>query len=202
VSGFIQRVSLKRGKFGPAPRFAPEDAARALLLLHKRMGRARLARHLGVGEGTMRTIITHLSGRGLVESAPMGVKLTAAGARCVSLIRGKAVKIEETGESRLTFGFPSTAALLRGAGCGPDSVSLRDELVRSGAKGGVLLKFESGRLVIPPYSARAQHDYASELLAFSSRFRPREGDLLVICFGGDRATRERAVLRACSLFRI
>ena len=202
MSGYIQRLSLRRGKFGPAPRFSPEDAVRALSLLSRRTGRAHLSRSLGIGEGTMRTILAHLTGQGLVKSAPMGAKLTKKGVRLLSKIKMKIPNTKDSGASRLTFGLPSNAAQLRGLDVSVSSLQLRDEMVRSGASGGVLLEFRGGDLILLPYHRRAQSDYARELKRLESEFDFAEGDRLLVCFGGNKTTRERALFRAASLLNV
>ena len=202
VRGFIQRVSLPRGKFGPAPRFSPEDPARALLLAEKRVGRSRLARQLGVGEGTARTVLSSLSRKGLVDSAPMGVKLTGKGQEFVSGMRRRMPKVCEARPSRLTFGEHGSAAQLRGVRLPASALSLRDEMVRSGASGATILRFESGRLIIPPFHAPTHREYASELALLSRQFSFAEGDAVLLVFGRERVARERALFHACSLLGI
>jgi len=202
MSGFIQPLTLKRGKFGPAPRFAAEDAARALWRLEKRTGRASLARSLGVGEGTVRTITASLSNKGLVDSTPMGHKLTAKGASMLSSLKQKVITVRHVPQSRLTFGFAASAAQLHGVKLSAGAVALRDETVRSGARGCTVLRFEAGRLIIPPFHAQTHREYASELQDLSKLFRLEEKDLLLVAYGGDRNAAERAIWRACSLLHV
>ena len=202
MRGFIQPLALERGKFGPAPRFFPEDAVRALWRLEKRTGRASLARSLGVGEGTARTIIASLSGKGLVDSAPMGHKLTVNGAALLSGLKEKVVAIRHVPQSRLTFGLSASAVQLRCVRLAQGTVALRDEMVRSGARGCTALRFEKGRLVIPPFHAPTHREYSSELSELSKLFSLEEKDLLLVAYGGDRNSTERALWAACRLLHV
>ena len=56
---------------GPLPRFAEVHVRMALELIakHERIGRKQLAGELGVGEGSMRTILNQLKKRGLITGA-------------------------------------------------------------------------------------------------------------------------------------
>lgn len=193
---------MRRAKFGPAPRFSPEDAARALWALGKRTGRARLARHLGIGEGTMRTILSSLTSSGLVESAPMGAKLTGKGFLAASKIRENVRAVKEAAPSRLTCNEAAHSMHLRGARLPKNSLELRDELVRVGAKGALLLAFNGSELTIPPYHARTHHEFARELESISKQFVLKKGDAVIVCFGGDKPTRARALWRAASLLLV
>jgi len=199
---FIQGLLLRRKKFGPAPRFAPEDAVRALWRLEKRTGRAALARSLGIGEGTVRTVIDSMSAKGLVDSAPMGHKLTAKGFALLSNLKENVLALKGVPASRLTFGFTALAMHLRGLHARLDSLALRDEMVRSGLAGCTVLRFEGGRLIIPPFHAPTHSRYASELESLSRLFELREGDIVLIGYGGNRAGIERGLWRACSLLHI
>ena len=197
----IQRLSLARSKFGPAPRFSAEDAVRCLAVLERRTGRAALARLLGVGEGTARTVINSIAEKNLVSSSPAGHKLTFRGSALLASIRESAVSLQPVAASRLTFGLPSHAIQLRGvAAVGP--LRLRDEAVRCGAAGAVYFVFGRDGLFMPPFHSKTHREYQRELRALAHHFHFEEGDSLLLAYGGEPAFRERALWRACMLFGV
>jgi len=202
MRGFIQRLSLSRSKFGPAPRFCAEDAVRALALLGERTGRARLAARLGVGEGTVRTVLRSVAEKNLVSSTPAGHALTARGRALMHVIRAKAVSLRPVIASRLTFGLPAHAVQLRGVGATAAPLRLRDEAVRCGASGAVFARHSGGRLFMPPFHSKTHREYSVELRGLSRRFALAEGDALLLAYGGDCVSRERALWRACALLGI
>lgn len=189
----IQLLAGTRKRYGPAPRFASPDLLRALWHIERRTGRARLASTLSVGEGSMRTILARLSSLGLVDSAPMGHKLTKKGFSCLRRLKRKAAAFARLQPSALTFSLPALAMHIRHATPKLKPVQLRDEAVRAGASGCTILKFEGGRLIVPPFHARTHSQYAKELVDAEGEFRFAEGDLLLVAYGGDEATRERAL---------
>jgi hypothetical protein len=202
VRGFIQQLFLQRGKYGPAPRFAPEDAMRAFWRLERRTGRAALARALGIGEGTARTVLRSLYEKGLIDSAPSGHKLTAKGFTMLQKLRRKVISLKRIPASQLTFGLPASAVQLRGVRVPIKVLVLRDEMVRCGLSGCTMLRFERGRLIIPPFYASMQAKYAPQLSALAKQFLLEEGDILIIGYGGSEADIERALWRACSLLHV
>ncbi|MBU4407040.1 MAG: hypothetical protein KKB24_05580, partial [Candidatus Altiarchaeota archaeon] len=69
---------------GAAPSFSEAHLVRALLMLSSgRVGRKNLVKILGVGEGSVRTIIKRLKGEGLIKSSKQGHELTQKGKETV-----------------------------------------------------------------------------------------------------------------------
>ncbi len=73
-------LEMARPRKGGTPTFTAYHAARALGLLEgERMGRQRLARLLGLGEASTRTLLEIMSELGLVEKAGRGFQTTGRG---------------------------------------------------------------------------------------------------------------------------
>jgi len=194
----IQLLAGARKRYGPAPRFTSPDIVRLLWRLERRTGRARLAASLGVGEGSTRTMLQGLSSRGLADSAPMGHKLTRKGFACLRRIKARAAGVKRVRPSELTLGLPALALRARGPGKALRPVQMRDEAVKMGATGCTVLRFEGGRLVIPPFHAPTHRRYAEQLAALEKAFPMSEGDVLVIAYGGGEVAMERALWQVFS----
>ncbi len=192
----IQLLTETRKRYGPAPRFMQPDIMRALWRLERRTGRARLAASLQLGEGSMRTILNRLSSLGLIDSAPMGHKLTKQGFAYLRRTKQKAPSIQPISPSKLTFSQPALSMRVRRIARKINPLQLRDEAVRAGANGSVILRFEGGRLIIPPFHAPTHREYARELAAIQASCGLVEGDVLLIAYGGSEASLERALWRA------
>jgi len=202
MRGFIQHILLERGKYGPAPRFAAEDAARAFWRLERRTGRAALAHSLGIGEGTMRTVLRSLYVKGLIDSAPSGHKLTVKGFTILQKLRKKIISLKQVPASPLTFEFPASAIQLRGVRFRMNTLTLRDEMVRSGLSGCTLLRFDNGRLIIPPFHAPTHAKYAPQLNTLTKLFSLEEGDIVLLGYGKNKVDVERGLWKACALLNI
>jgi len=170
-------------KYRPLHRFADYQVYRALLALQdgRRKGRKHLADSIGIGEGSMRTIVEYLRDRGLIDVKQTGVKISSKGREFlgqfplevkrlspsdISVVRGRNVAVRVRGRSkRVTLG-----------------IEQRDAAVKAGAAGATTVIIVGGKLIVPPdYNLDSeQPDQASEL---RSAFRLNEGDVIVIGTG-------------------
>jgi predicted transcriptional regulator len=161
---------------GPLPRFTEIHTQMALQLMdkHGRIGRKRLMEKLGIGEGSMRTIMEQLRSRGLIISSRGGHSLTEKGRKLL----GTFPVFKWVDVTGLTVGKFSVATVVRGVakkvGKGMEQ---RDEAIKVGADGATILVFKKGRLQFPDsfYDVRKKD---SEMII--DTFKPREGDVIVI----------------------
>ena len=98
---------------GPLPRFAEVHVRMALDLIakHGLVGRKQLMNELGVGEGSMRTILNQLKKQGLITSSRGGHALTAKGRSAL----GKPLEFVQVDAGNLTVGEVDVATIARGA---------------------------------------------------------------------------------------
>lgn len=180
---------------GPLPRFAKFHVRRALELLgeHKRIGRKKLAEELGLGEGSIRTLLSQLKRQGLIKSSRAGHELTAKGKREL----GKPLEFVRLDAGPLTVGRVDVATVVRGAAKQVKlGIEQRDEAIKVGAEGATVLVFEGGRLRFPSDpGAEVNERVARELL---SRLKPRASDVIIIGTASDEVTAERGA-RAAAL---
>lgn len=166
---------------GPLPRFAEIHVRMALDLIakHGRVGRKELMEELGVGEGSMRTILNQLKKRGLITSSRGGHVLTAKGRRSL----GKPLKFAQIDVGDLTVGKVNVAALARGAATKVKrGIEQRDEAIKAGARGATVLVFKRGKLRFPDgFFNVGKRD--SEIII--KTFKPSEGDVIVIGAAND-----------------
>lgn len=166
---------------GPLPRFAEVHVRRALELIakHKRIGRKQLAGELGVGEGSMRTILNQLKKQGLITSSRGGHALTAKGKRSL----GKPLEFVQVDTGDLTLGKVDVATIVRGAAKKiKRGIEQRDEAIKVGAQGATVLVFKGGKLQFPDgFIKVGKRD--SEIII--KTFKPREGDVIIIGTAND-----------------
>lgn len=97
--GLLETVrSLARTSKGGSPAYSTYHIYRALELIREHpRGRPLLARSLGLGEASARTLLRRLRSWGLVESGYRGNRLTQKGARLLEAVRSS-VEILELGD--------------------------------------------------------------------------------------------------------
>lgn len=182
---------------GPLPRFSQIHVQLVLELIskHKRIGRKELARKLGIGEGSIRTILDHLKQEGLITSSKGGHSLTEKGK---SLISGPQpfVPIEA---SDLAVGKVNVATIVRGAAdMVKQGIEQRDEAIKVGADGATVLVFKGGRLRIPGCFTKIKKEISKKLI---TALQPKDGDVIIIGAGKDLLAAEagaRAAARTLS----
>ena len=183
---------------GKAPYFIEAHIVKALMIISRKpVGRVSLARALGLGEGSIRTLIKHLEKAGLIETSREGIVLTGSGQEFVSNVKSRISEIIEIPESALTIGAFNVAALIRGVA---DSVKAgleqRDAAIKVGAQGATTLIFSNGRLTMPS----TKEDVFMELPRIRdiiiSRLMPKEDDIVVIGSAGDKLTAEFGAIAA------
>ncbi len=171
----IEVLSMPR-VIGPLPRFAEVHVRRALELIakHKRIGRKQLARELGVGEGSMRTVLNQLKKQELITSSRGGHALTVKGKRSL----GKPLEFAQIDAGNLTVGKVDVAVIIRGAAKKVKrGIEQRDEAIKAGAQGATALVFTRGKLQFPDrFTKVGERD--SEIII--KKFKPREGDVIII----------------------
>jgi len=179
---------------GPIPHFAEIHVRRALDLIAKygRVGRKQLTEELGVGEGSMRTILNQLKKQGLITSSRGGHALTANGKRSL----GKPFKFVQIDAGSLTVGEFDIAAIVRGAAKKVKrGIEQRDEAIKAGADGATVLVFKRGKLKFPDGFLDVNRELSSTLVNI---FKPREGDVIVIGTAGDARNAEGGARAAVS----
>ncbi|MEM2874745.1 MAG: DUF4443 domain-containing protein [Candidatus Hadarchaeales archaeon] len=161
---------------GPLPRFGDFHVSRALELisLNGRVSRGELSRRLGIGEGSIRTILKRLKERGLVRSTRAGHFLTEKGKRAL----GRPEKTVEVSVPGLTVGKANVATVVRGAARFVHrGIEQRDEAIKVGAKGATVLVCIGGRLHFPDRFMEVGREAEGELM---EKLDVREGDAIII----------------------
>jgi predicted transcriptional regulator len=183
---------------GKAPYFIEAHIVKALMIISRKpVGRVSLAKALGLGEGSIRTLIKHLEKAGLIETSREGIVLTGSGQEFVSTVKSRISEIIEVPQSALTVGASNVAVLVRGAA---DSVKAgleqRDAAIKVGAQGATTLIFSNGRLSMPSTNEDVFKKLPRMRDTIISRLKPKEDDIVVIGSAGDEPTAELGAIAA------
>lgn len=184
---------MNPGNVGPRPRFIKAQVYRALELIgeHQPIGRKLLSDKLGVGEGSMRTILNKLKWEKLIISTPQGHLLTDKGEK---ELEKRSRKFIELDAGSLTVGEVDVATIIKKAS---DKIKFgieqRDEAIKAGADGVTILVFENEDLKIAGTDIELNTGVKSKLIEL---FKPDEGDVIIIGTGNGKIIAERGALAA------
>lgn len=185
---------------GPSPAFAYPQVACALLRIgdDNSVGRTQLSKMLGLGEGTTRTIIRHLTLAKLVRPSKQGCMLTPKGLQFYKHLRSRLSKTVVVNARQLSLDSASTAVLVKkSAQKVKQGIEQRDAAVRSGATGACTILMKHGRLVMPQVSDDWKLDLddplANELM---NVFQPQHEDVIIIASANDKSTADYAAIAA------
>jgi len=173
---------------GPSISFSLVDGVRALLELGaNEMGRERLAKNLGIGNGAVRTLIKRLERMGLIERGRSGCRLTKEGQSVFSELSAR-IKIGENNGGPLSTDRYTETILIRGGAIAIKiGLEQRDVAIKEGATGATSLIFKSGKFVIPGGSSDCEKDFPDVLWErLRIGLKPLDNDLIIICSGSSK----------------
>ncbi len=200
----IEKVTRKLAP-GPAPSFNEAHVIKALEIIgdYGSVGRIRLSKELGLGEGTTRTLLRHLKVEGIIQGSRRGISLSEEGKGLFSNLRGKLSKGVEVPSSRLTVGPFNIAVLVRDSAQAVKSgMEQRDVAIKSGASGATTLIFTRNKLSMPTREQDISVSMPSLHNHLVAKFKPKENDVIIVGSGENRELAEiGAKMAAIKLLR-
>lgn len=184
----IEKITKKIAP-GPAPAFNEAHVVKALEIIGKNetVGRIRLSKEMGLGEGTTRTLLKHLKNEGVTESSRSGISFSDEGKKLFSDLQSKLSEGVEVPSSPLTVGAFNIAVLVRDASDAITSgMEQRDIAIKCGASGATTMVFSGNKLSIPTSEQNVSkivpmlHD---ELL---TKLNPNQRDVIIVGSGENR----------------
>lgn len=181
---------------GPGRKFGAFHFYRTLneIAERGRIGRARIAEAIGIGEGSARTLLDLLEFDSLIKRNNAGIVLTEKGRR---FVEGLPFSMKGIGASALSTGPYSTLAVIRGrANRVTNGIFQRDEAIRNGGTGAITMIVSGGRLLLPPDLSRVD-DVTANQSAFTL-LGAHDGDAVIIGSGNTAILAEQATFFAVS----
>ena len=194
----LERAATKLAP-GRAPYFMEPHLVKALMTIETEgpIGRVKLSKTLGLGEGTMRTLIRHFENEGLIETSKAGITLTKSGKKIASSLRSRISEQIDVPRSSLTVGLYNVAVLVKNAAQAvKGGLEQRDAAIKMGASGATTLSYSHGKLCMPMVDEEVFRDSPTVREALVLKFRPQEGDVIIIGSAGDRSTAQFGALAA------
>jgi predicted transcriptional regulator len=188
----IERITRKLAP-GPAPAFNEAHVIKALEIISDfgSVGRIRLSKELGLGEGTTRTLLRHLRKEGIIRSSRRGISFSEEGKGLFSNLRGKLSKGVEVPSSSLTVGPYNVAVLVRDSAQAVKSgMEQRDVAIKSGASGATTLIFTRNKLSMPTREQDISVGVPSLHNQLVTKLKPKENDVIIVGSGENREIAE------------
>jgi hypothetical protein len=178
---------------GPNPNFDIYHIWKCYDLLKEKgpLGRRTIAKHINLGEGSTRTLLSKMVKEGCVEDTKRGAVLTLNGE----------MKLRETGMSILPFDcwglkstdFTCTVLVKNKANRITDGCEQRDHAVRSGAEGAITLIARDGRLVFPEDDRYPDKSISDAVRTVNDIL---DGDVVIIGCGSTYLEAEKGAITA------
>lgn len=179
--------------------FEPAHIFKVLQLTHDngRASRSLLISEVGLGEGSVKTLVRHMKMHGLVTTSKAGMSLTNKG-RVLFLKLNEAIPAEtDIREHSISVGRFNHAILVRGLGSDVGSgIEQRDAAIKIGALGAITLVFRDNRLFtsdrtydIPIKDKKLAEDVIEKL-------HPKNGDVIIVAGAENKKTADLAAKRA------
>lgn len=167
---------------GAYPEFSREDVILALLKLREPIGRKRLAVYLGVGEGSVRTLLNKIDD--LVDSSSKGHFLNKRGKKIIEEINEYLVGPKKL-ESNIDTENSSRFAIKLNDHHLEKGTEIRDEIIRGGAKGALVLNVLGSNVLFPEDETSLNKVYPDLDRELSEKFNLEGDGVLLISWGSE-----------------
>ena len=173
--------------------YVKTDILRAFLLVKENVSRNDLVKKLGLGEGTVRTILDILKDKNLIYSTKKGHSLTEKGVLVFKKIE-KNIVVKKLILGDFYPELEKAVVLLKKA---DKNIKIcfeqRDIAVKQGVEGAVILKFDK-ELYIPNADINFNKNYKKSYDEILKRFDFKKGNILIVCFAKSLRNAENGAL--------
>lgn len=189
---FIEKIT-HRIVPGPAPSFSEAHVVKALEIIgnYRTVGRIKMSRELGLGEGSTRTLLKHLKKEGITQSSSSGISFSDVGQKLFSDLRSKVSEGVEVPSSPLTVGRFNFAVLVRDVAHAVGSgMEQRDIAIKSGASGATTLVFSNNQLSMPTFEQDVSGNMPILHDELVTKFNPNQNDVIIVGSGETKGLAE------------
>jgi predicted transcriptional regulator len=188
---FIEDLANEKAP-GPSTTFSMFHIFYALeLMAQKPIGRNKLAKELGVGEGAIRTIINRLKEAQLISTAKEGCRLTPKGREIWQKFEELFPQRAEVEKTELTHGDYNFAFLIKNSGQKIKSgIEQRDAAIMGGAQRAIAIVSKQGHLSIDAISNSVEKEFPDAAKKILKNLTPQDNDVIIIA-GADSAIRAK-----------
>jgi len=181
---------------GTVPRFTNLHVWKTMhnVAENKIISRKKLTKKVGVGEGSIRTILTLLKKKDIIKITRVGVSLTEKGKKFLNRFKFQTAQLPQT---KLTVAKYNFGAFIRKKAHKISSgIEQRDAAIKAGAVGATTIICKKKKLVFPVanYSFETKEPVLAESL--HSKFMPEDNDVIIIGSANSLKMAEEGALAA------
>lgn len=168
-----------------------------LLENKKRVSRSLLMRELGLGEGSVKTLIKHMKMSGLVESSNAGMWFTNKGKTVYEKLHILIPREMDIPKCSVALGKFNYAVLVKNIAYAIKSgIEQRDAAMKSGAIGATTLICKHGRLLMPNTREDLFGNDPKIHSLLVNKLQPEDNDVIIIGSSENKRTAEMAAKSA------
>jgi predicted transcriptional regulator len=177
----IESLASPKGP-GPSTTFSMFHIFFALELMAKKpIGRNKLAEKLNIGEGAIRTIVSHLKDSGLIVTSKEGCTLTDKGLSVWKNFEDVFPIRVEIGKTALTTSKYNYAFLVKNKAHKIKSgIDQRDAAIMGGARRALIIVSKHGRLMIESVSNSIEEEFPEAANEILEKIKPEDNDVIII----------------------
>ncbi len=169
---------------------------------NKRISRSLMMKELGLGEGSVKTIVKHMKASGLVENSNAGMWLTNKGRSIYAKLHILIPKEMDIPKCSIALGRFNHAVLIKDMAYNIRSgIEQRDAAIKSGAVGATTLVFRNERLVLPGTGEDLMRNDQKIHSLIIEKMIPNENDVIIIGSSQSKKIAEMAA-KSAALYTI
>ncbi len=193
----MQQISGKKAP-GPSTTFTIFHVFYALeLMAQKPLGRNKLAKELGVGDGAVRTIISRLKDADLIDTSKVGCNLTEKGKAVWRQFEEVFPRRVDLPKSELAPSEFNHAFLVRNCAQKVESgIDQRDAAIIAGARKALVVVFKNGHLRIESVSDNIEKEYPKAASQILSLLAPKDNDVVIVASADSTLKAKRGAFAA------
>lgn len=156
-----------------------------------KMSRSKLVQEMGLGEGSIKTLVKHLKMNGLIENSNAGMWLTGKGRTVYMKLCAVIPSETDIPKCSIVLGRFNHAILIRGfAYSVRTGIEQRDIAIKNGSIGATTLTFRDRKLTMPNKSQDALRKEPKIYNLIMSHLKPEDEDVIIITSADDKKTAE------------
>jgi hypothetical protein len=163
----------------------------------KRISRSLLIRELGLGEGSVKTLVKHMKMSGLVENSNAGMWPTNKGKAVYAKLHAAIPNEMDIFKCSIALGKFNYAVLVKDIAYNIRSgIEQRDAAIKLGAVGATTLIFKNGRLLMPDTREDILRNNPKIRSLIIKKLEPKDNDVIIIGSSENKKTAELAAKSA------
>ena len=171
--------------------------AMQLMESKKRISRSLLMRELGLGEGSIKTLVKHMKMSGLIENSNAGMWSTNKGRTVYEKLHDAIPNEMDVIKCSIALGKFNYAVLVKDIAYNIGSgIEQRDAAIKLGAVGATTLVFKNGRLLMPDTQEDLLRNNPKIHSLIIKKLSPKDNDVIIIGSSENKRTAELAAKSA------